>query len=79
LIAKPFTDVSSKFDVETRQAIILNRTENLRQVMDLAASGILSPKVSRSLPLAEFKEAFQLVESGKAGGKVVLELGVGPA
>jgi len=79
LIAKPFTDVSAKFNVETRQAIILNRTENLRQVMDLATSGILSPKVSRSLPLAEFKEAFQLVESGKAGGKVVLELGVGPA
>jgi len=72
LIARPFNDVSGEFDVETRQAIILNRTENLRLVMDLAASGILSPNVGRSLPLAEFKEAFQLAESGNAAGKVVL-------
>ena len=74
LIAKPFNDLSGEFDVETRQAIILNRTENLRQVMDLADSGILIPNVSQSLPLTEFREAFQLAESGNAGGKVVLEL-----
>ena len=74
LIAKPFNDVSGDFEVETRQAIILNRTENLRQVMDLAHGGILMPNVSQSLPLIEFREAFQLVESGSAGGKVVLTI-----
>ena len=74
LIAKPFNDVSGNFEVETRQAIILNRTENLRQVMDLAQSAILMPNVSQSLPLIEFREAFQLVESGSAGGKVVLTI-----
>jgi NADPH:quinone reductase-like Zn-dependent oxidoreductase len=74
LIAKPFNDISGEFEVETRQAIILNRTENLRQVMDLADLGILIPNVSQSLPLIEFREAFQLAESGNAGGKVVLEL-----
>ena len=36
LIAKPFDDVSGDFEVETRQAIILNRTENLRQVRNIA-------------------------------------------
>ena len=74
LIAKPFNDVSAKFDVETRQATVLNRTENLHQVMGLAASGVLSPNVSQSLPLIEFRDAFHLVESGRARGKVVLEL-----
>ena len=74
LIAKPFNDVSGDFEVETRQAIILNRTENLQQVMDLAQSGILMPMVSQSMPLIEFRQAFQLVESGSAGGKVVLTI-----
>ena len=34
-----------RFDVETRQAIVLNRTENLRNVMELAARGVLLPRV----------------------------------
>ena len=74
LIAKPFDDVSAKFDVQTRQAVILNSTKNLRRVMELAGRGIITPNVSKSLPLSEFRDAFRLVESGTAGGKVVLEI-----
>ena len=77
LLAKPFKDLSAEFDVETRQAIVLNRTENLGKVMELAARGVVTPIVSQSPPLADFRRAFQLAESGKAHGKIVLNV-VGP-
>ena len=72
LIAKPFNDVSDNFDIETHRVIVMNQTSSLCHVMDLAARGILRPNVSNVLPLTGFREAFQLVETGKPTGKVVV-------
>jgi len=74
LVARPFKDISGDFEVETRRVIVSNTGESLHQVVNLASKGVFSPRVSKSLPLVEFRDAFELVESGKAGGKVVLEL-----
>jgi len=74
VVARPFKDISGNFDVETRRVIVSTEAESLHEVMDLASKGVLRPRVSKSLPLAEFRDAFHLVESGRAGGKVVLEL-----
>jgi len=74
LQAAPFRDRSREFDVDTRQAIVLNRTANLRHVIDLAADGIIRPVIGRELPFEEFDRAFAQAEAGRAGGKIVLHI-----
>ncbi len=74
LIARPFRDRSGDFEVQTRQVIVSNKTESLQQVMALAGKGRLTTKIGRTLPLVDFRDAFRFAESGRAGGKVVLEI-----
>ncbi len=74
LIAEPVKDISGNADVRTRQVMVTDRVANLRHVMELAADGIIVAQVAKVLPLAEFGAAFQLLESGSASGKVVVEL-----
>ncbi len=74
LLAEPFRDLSANFDVKVRQAVVLNRTKNLRHVMELAGRGILVPRLGDPRPLSEFREAFHLAEAGNAGGKIVLAM-----
>ena len=72
LQAKPFADLSDDYGVADLQVNVLGHTANLRKVIDLAAQGVIKPVIGHSLSLGDFKKAFQLGESGKAGGKIVL-------
>lgn len=74
LLARPFNDLSEGFGVSDLQVNVYGNTANLRKVVDLAEKGIITPVIGHSLQLTAFKEAFQLGESGNAGGKIVLKI-----
>lgn len=74
LLARPFSDLSADYGVEDLQVNVLGNTANLCKVMDLAAAGVLKPVIGHSLRLGDFRQAFELGESGKAGGKIVLTI-----
>lgn len=73
-LAKPFNDLSGDYGVEDIQVNVFGQTENLAKVIDFAQKGIIKPLIGHSLGLGDFKEAFELGESGRAGGKIVLNL-----
>ena len=74
LLAKPFRDLSTEYGVQDLQVNVFGHTANLQKVIDLAAQGAIEPIIGHSLDIQDFSKAFQLGESGKAGGKIVLTL-----
>ncbi|XXF75404.1 NADP-dependent oxidoreductase [Myxococcaceae bacterium GXIMD 01537] len=48
--------------------------EQLRRIGELVDSGTLSPRVDRVFPFAQTKEAVACAESGKARGKIVIQV-----
>ena len=74
LLARPFRDLSGEYGVQELQVNVFGHTANLRKVIDLAAQGVIEPVIGHSLDIRDFSKAFQLGESGKAGGKIVLML-----
>jgi 2-desacetyl-2-hydroxyethyl bacteriochlorophyllide A dehydrogenase len=74
LIAKPFTDRSRQYGVQTVQAHIADSADVNAIVVDLAAKGAIQPQVSRIMPLADAAEAHRLVEAGRASrGRIILD------
>ncbi len=73
-IAPPDLAIDSLIDANQSLHGILIRDngERLRQLADLFSDGRLRTHVTRVLPLGEVVEAHRLVDSGEAGGKVVL-------
>jgi NADPH:quinone reductase-like Zn-dependent oxidoreductase len=74
LLAKPFDDLSGDYGVEDIQVNVFGHTANLAKVIDFASKGIIKPLIGHSLRLSDFRQAFELGESGKAGGKIVLAI-----
>ena len=75
LLARPFRDLSADYGVELIQANVFGNTGNLAKVIDFARKGIIKPQIGHSLELADYKKAFEIGESGKANGKIVLAIG----
>jgi NADPH:quinone reductase-like Zn-dependent oxidoreductase len=76
LIATPFEDVSNRYGVDCRQAVIHDRRETLERVAALVSDGILSPQVSRRLPLSQAADAHRALERGEnSRGRIILEIG----
>lgn len=50
----------------------LDNTGAIRQAMELAANGIIRPRVAQRLPMAQAADAHRLVEKGGLRGRVVL-------
>jgi NADPH:quinone reductase-like Zn-dependent oxidoreductase len=46
-----------------------------REVLELAGQGRLRPNIQERLPLDRAREAFQMLESRRSGGKMILEVG----
>ncbi len=57
---------------QLRPFVSLNNIETLTALRDLAVSGMITPAVSATYPLAESAEAFAQVAAGHARGKVVI-------
>ena len=75
LIAKPFTDRSAQFGVQTLQAHIIDSPRVNAMVVELAAKGAIKPQVSRVMPLAEAAQAHRMVEAGQVSrGRIVLDI-----
>ncbi len=74
LLAKPFDDLSGDYGVEDIQVNVFGHTANLAKVIDFASKGIIKPLIGHSLRLSDFRQAFELGESGKAGGKIVMTI-----
>ncbi|MEE2996921.1 MAG: NADP-dependent oxidoreductase [Pseudomonadota bacterium] len=78
LIAEPFDDVSSEYDIHCKQAIIHDRRDTMERLSEQVTAGILKPQVSRLLPLTLAAEAHKIVEGGSnTRGRVILEIGDG--
>ena len=78
LIAKPFRDVSKKYAVRCKQAVIHDRRETLENLAKRITAGVLKPQVSRLMPLMHAAEAHKILESGSnSRGRIVLEIGEG--
>lgn len=76
LIASPFEDVSSTYGVICKQALIHDRRETLERVADAVASGVLTPQVSRIMPMAQAAEAHRILERGEnSRGRIILDIG----
>lgn len=75
-IASPDLAIDSLIDANQSLHGILIRDdgERLQHLADLLSVGSLRTHVTRALPLEEVAEAHRLVDSGEAGGKVVLTL-----
>lgn len=56
--------------------IMESRGDQLQKVTELIDSGFGKPALDSSFPIDQFQEAFAKLKSGKAKGKVVIDLGV---
>eukprot|EP01012_Entosiphon_sulcatum_P067042 TRINITY_DN9654_c0_g1_i1.p1 TRINITY_DN9654_c0_g1~~TRINITY_DN9654_c0_g1_i1.p1 ORF type:complete len:1004 (+),score=206.33 TRINITY_DN9654_c0_g1_i1:30-3014(+) len=59
-------------------ACLANGSHLARAEAELAA-GSIRPIVAQAFPVEQFKEAFQLLETGRVVGKVILQIGEGPS
>jgi NADPH:quinone reductase-like Zn-dependent oxidoreductase len=68
-------DMAAVEELGVRAAFGALRTDVLGEYARLAAEGRFSVPVARTFPLAEWAEAAKVSLSGRAGGKLVLEIG----
>lgn len=75
-IATPVLDLDPILDgnITVHGVLIQDNGDRTRRLAALLADGTLLPVVSHVLPLAAAAEAHRIIESGHAGGKVVLEV-----
>ena len=73
-IATPELDLDAILDnnITFHGVLIGDDGDRTRRLADLLAKGVLCPRVSHVLPLADAAQAHRILESGHAGGKVVL-------
>src|SRR5450830_985784 len=75
LMAAPVTDRADDYGVRVTRALISDQQEGLQAVAALAQQGILQPRVSEVLPLAQAAAAHAALEQGVVTrGRLVLEI-----
>jgi NADPH:quinone reductase-like Zn-dependent oxidoreductase len=74
LMAEPFTDRAAEFGVTVTQAPVLPRNDILDALLKMMADGSLRVPIAEMLPLADFRRAHELSQTGRTRGKVVLQL-----
>lgn len=74
LVAKPIEDLSARYAVSTRLAVVRDDPGVLRQVAALVDEGRLVPQVGKTIPFAQAADAHRMSESGHARGKIVLTM-----
>ena len=75
LIAEPFEDRSSEYNVVERQAVIDDDPAALKSVIEMIGTGAMKPQVVKVMPLEAAAEAQALLEAGKVSrGRIVLQV-----
>jgi NADPH:quinone reductase len=76
VIALPILDMETVLDanITVHGVLIQDDGDRTRTLAGLLSDGTLRPVISHVLPLAAAAEAHRLVETGHAGGKVVLDV-----
>lgn len=72
VVAQPIEDLSARYGIATRQAVVRDDPAVLREVAALVDGGALVPQVGKTLPFARAAEAQRLSASGHVRGKIVL-------
>ena len=71
----PSEEKAHEFEVKSARVHCKPNAEQLAAISALVDEGKLKAHVATVLPLAEVKKAFQLSESGRTRGKIVLKIG----
>ena len=75
LVEFPSEEKAQEFGVKAARVYCKPNAEQLAAISALVDEGRLKAHVATVLPLAEVKKAFQLSESGRTRGKIVLQIG----
>lgn len=75
-VAFPNEEKAREFSVKTARVFCQPNAEELTQISELVETGNVKARIAAVLPLAEVKQAFDLSESGRANGKIVLQIKV---
>lgn len=74
-VAFPSDELSKKFGVEIKRVFCKPDSAQLSQISRMFENRKLQVRISQVFPLAKVKDALVLSESGRANGKVVLQVG----
>lgn len=67
---------AERYGVGVKRSFTVPSARNLTAIRELVEAGKVTPQVHTVLPLAEIRQAFALSESGRARGKIVLDIAV---
>jgi NADPH:quinone reductase-like Zn-dependent oxidoreductase len=73
-VAFPSGEEKQKFGVEAKRVLCKPNADQLNQISELVKAGKVKARVATVLPLERIKDALQISESGKANGKIVLQI-----
>jgi NADPH:quinone reductase-like Zn-dependent oxidoreductase len=73
-VAFPDEEKAQELGIKTARVFCKPNAEQLAEITDLVEKGKLKPRVSTVLPLAEVKQALELSQSGRASGKILLQI-----
>jgi NADPH:quinone reductase-like Zn-dependent oxidoreductase len=74
-VAFPNPEETAILDFKTGRVFCQADSQKLKQIGKLCEAGKLKARVSTVMPLAEVRNALELSESGRANGKIVLQIG----
>lgn len=74
IVSRRITALERKFNVDYYFLFMKPSGEQLAEIKDFVEQGSIRPLVDRVYPLEKAQEAIQYVETGRAKGKVVLEV-----
>jgi NADPH:quinone reductase-like Zn-dependent oxidoreductase len=73
-VAFPNDELSKKFGIENKRVFCKPESAQLTQISRWFEGGKLKARVAQVFPLARIKDALALSESGRANGKIVLQI-----
>lgn len=74
LASSPITATSYYYGVDYEFLFMLANGQQLQHITDLIEQGVIRPVIDQTFPLSEAQKALDYVESGRAKGKVVIQI-----
>jgi len=74
-VAFPTDEQAEEFGIKAARVYCKPNAEELAEISALVEQGKLKARIAAVLPLDDVKKAFDLSETGHAGGKIVLQIG----